>query len=58
MATHPSSLAWRIPMDRGGWQATVHGVAVLNMTEATYHAFLSVAHTLSLPPCPEQMQFV
>ena len=27
MATHPSILAWRIPMDRGAWQATVHGVA-------------------------------
>ena len=27
MATHSSILAWRIPMDRGAWQATVHGVA-------------------------------
>ena len=27
MATHSSILAWRIPMDRGGWQATVHGIA-------------------------------
>ena len=26
MATHSSTLAWRIPMDRGAWQATVHGV--------------------------------
>ena len=26
MATHSSILAWRIPMDRGSWQATVHGV--------------------------------
>ena len=26
MATHSSILAWRIPMDRGTWQATVHGV--------------------------------
>ena len=26
MATHPSILAWRIPMDRGTWRATVHGV--------------------------------
>ena len=26
MATHPSILAWRIPMDRGAWQATVHRV--------------------------------
>ena len=27
MATHSSILAWRIPMDRGAWQATVHGVS-------------------------------
>ena len=26
MAAHSSILAWRIPMDRGAWQATVHGV--------------------------------
>ena len=24
MATHSSILAWRIPMDRGAWRATVH----------------------------------
>ena len=27
MATHSSILAWRIPVDRGAWQAIVHGVA-------------------------------
>ena len=27
MATHSSILAWRVPMDRGAWRATVHGVA-------------------------------
>ena len=27
MATHSNTLAWRIPMDRGAWQASVHGVA-------------------------------
>ena len=27
MATHCSIAAWRNPMDRGAWQATVHGVA-------------------------------
>ena len=27
MATHSSILAWRTPMDRGAWQATVHGIA-------------------------------
>ena len=26
MATRSSTLAWRIPIDRGAWQATVHGV--------------------------------
>ena len=25
MATHSSILAWKIPMDRGAWWATVHG---------------------------------
>ena len=27
MATHSNIAAWRIPMDRGAWWATVHGVA-------------------------------
>ena len=26
MATYSNILAWRIPMDRGTWQATVHGL--------------------------------
>ena len=26
MAIHSSILVWRIPVDRGAWQATVHGV--------------------------------
>ena len=26
MATHSSILAWRIPMDRGAWWATVCGI--------------------------------
>ena len=26
VATHSSVLAWRIPMERGAWWATVHGV--------------------------------
>ena len=28
MATHASVLAWRIPMDRGAWGATVQGPGV------------------------------
>ena len=27
MATHSIVLAWRIPLDRGEWQATIGGVA-------------------------------
>ena len=27
LATHSNILAWRIPIDRGHWQATVHGIA-------------------------------
>ena len=26
-ATHSSILAWRIPMGRDAWQATVHGIS-------------------------------
>ena len=27
MATHSSILAWRNPMNRGAWWATVHGIS-------------------------------
>ena len=40
MAIHSSTLAWRIPMDRGAWWATVHGVT-RSMTE-----WLSTAHVV------------
>ena len=36
MATHSGILAWRIPMDRGAWWATVHGVAK-NQTWLSMH---------------------
>ena len=41
MTTHSSILAWRIPMDRGAWQAPIHGVTKSGTTEP-----LSTAHTL------------
>ena len=40
IATHSSILAWRSPMYRGAWQATVHGVTK-NQTQ------LSNEHTQS-----------
>ena len=35
MATHSSILAWRNPMDRGTWWATVHRVTELDTIEVT-----------------------
>ena len=43
MATYSSILAWRIPMDRGAWWATVHGVAK-SQTQLKW---------LSMHPCGE-----
>ena len=56
MATHSSILAWRIPMDRGAWQATVHRAAksetclkrlskhtshyLYNSVELTFHSYI------------------
>ena len=33
MANHSNILAWRIPMDRGAWWATVHGIAKSDTTQ-------------------------
>ena len=46
MATHASIPAWRIPMDKGNWWATVHGVAKI------WTQLRDLAHTAaSLPLC-------
>ena len=37
MATHSSILAWRIPMDREVWQATVHKVAKSRTRLTDFH---------------------
>ena len=34
MATHSSILAWRIPVDRGAWRATVHRVTESDTTDS------------------------
>ena len=38
MAAHSSILAWRIPMDRGAWRATVHGVTNSRTRLTTKHS--------------------
>ena len=42
MATYSSILAWRIPMDRGAWRATVHGVAKSQTRLSTAQLILEV----------------
>ena len=43
MATHSSTLAWRNPMDRGAWQATVQRIA----KRRTRLKQLSTAHSIA-----------
>ena len=42
MATHSSILAWRIPMDKGAWWGTVHGVTKswTRLSDFTFTLFL------------------
>ena len=43
MATHSSILAWRIPMDREAWQATVHGVeSQIQLKRFSMHARMHI----------------
>ena len=53
MATHSGILAWRIPMDRGGWQATVQGVAESDTTKQ-----LSTLHNKPFPTVCDVQQKV
>ena len=43
MATHSSLLVWRIPMDKGAWQATVYRVAKIQtrLKQLSTHTCLS-----------------
>ena len=51
MATHSSMLAWRIPMDRGAWWATVNGITESDTVEQLNTAWWSPMGLLSLPSC-------
>ena len=48
MATHCSILAWRIPMDRGAWRATVHGLQRVVHDWATKHSTRSWHYSSNL----------
>ena len=48
MATHSSILAWKNPLERGAWWATVHGVAKSDMTEQLTHYFFFIFFKLIL----------
>ena len=50
MVTHSSILAWRIPMDPGAWQATVHIIAESDMTEQLSTAHILTAHSIMDKP--------
>ena len=52
MATHSSILAWRTPLDRGAWRATVHGVSESDMTErlSTAVPYMSALLSQWVPP--------
>ena len=61
MATDSSILVWRIPIDRGAWQATVNGIA----KHSTAHdnvTFLKQRHIIFHDGCvfciPQEFQFL
>jgi len=53
MATHSSILAWRIPTDRGAWQATVHSVekSQIQLSDKAQHSTVGHHRTLSRVSC-------
>ena len=58
MATHSSILAWRIPMDRGAWQATVHGVTKGQTQLSDYAQHTAPFQSISPPLIPMDKGFL
>ena len=54
MTTHSSILAWKIPLDRGGWRVTVHGVQSQTQLSGTHtHTH---THSFKCTETPESRQ--
>ena len=47
---HFSILAWRIPMDKGACQATVHGVTKSRTRLSDFHSIYNYYKILAKPP--------
>ena len=58
MAAHSIILAWRIPMDRGTWQATVHGVekSQTRLKQLSMHIQMFTVYSFSFSACLEFFQ--
>ena len=52
MATNFSILAWRVPMDRGAWQAIIHGVIMSELLSTHKHIWniIILCHVLKWSP--------
>ena len=50
--TQVQSLGWEDPLDRGSWQATVHGVVKSRARLSTAHTHTSVPHCMALTIVP------
>ena len=55
MATHSSILVWRIPIDRGAWWATVHGIAESDTTDQLSTAMRKSFILMPIPPFTQSL---
>ena len=55
MATHSSTLVWRILMNRGPWRATVHGVTKNQTQLTTTHSTAQISEVKN-PPAKQETQ--
>ena len=55
MATHSSTLVWRILMNRGPWRATVHGVTKNQTQLMTTHSTAQISEVKN-PPAKQETQ--